>query len=295
MLDGEVVIATRRGARLRGSAAPDPSGRLAGEDARRAIAGLVRRLGPAGAGRRGPRGPCPQGERRARLETGPRRRRAAHPPDARDPRSGDGGRLVRPVRGRRARRRRRQAARCARISRASGRCSRSSTSGRPTASSPASAGTRTGRARTSGRCCSACTTTTGTLHHVGITSSFTWDRRAALAEELAPLREGAIGRPSVARVGRMGRLRATPTRPASGCPARPRAGTAARTCRGSRSGSERVAEVAYDHLQGDRGSGTRPRSSAGDRTSRRRRAATTSSRRACPYLLASIFGTERLR
>ena len=32
----------------------------------------------------------------------------------------------------------------------------------------------------------------GKLHHVGITSSFTWERRAALVEELAPLREGAL-------------------------------------------------------------------------------------------------------
>ena len=32
----------------------------------------------------------------------------------------------------------------------------------------------------------------GTLHHVGVTSSFTWDRRAELAEELAPLREDAL-------------------------------------------------------------------------------------------------------
>ncbi len=31
----------------------------------------------------------------------------------------------------------------------------------------------------------------GTLHHVGITSSFSWDRRAELVEELAPLRENA--------------------------------------------------------------------------------------------------------
>ena len=44
----------------------------------------------------------------------------------------------------------------------------------------------------------------GNLHHVGVTSSFTWDKRAALAEELEPLR------------------------------------------------AERVVEVAYDHLQGDR-------------------------------------------
>jgi ATP-dependent DNA ligase len=32
----------------------------------------------------------------------------------------------------------------------------------------------------------------GTLHHVGVTSSFTWDKRAALTEELAPLREHAL-------------------------------------------------------------------------------------------------------
>src|SRR5580765_6530008 len=31
----------------------------------------------------------------------------------------------------------------------------------------------------------------GKLHHVGITSSFSWDRRAALVQELAPLRENA--------------------------------------------------------------------------------------------------------
>src|SRR5215204_1755713 len=34
----------------------------------------------------------------------------------------------------------------------------------------------------------------GTLHHVGVTSSFTWDKREALAEELAPLREHALER-----------------------------------------------------------------------------------------------------
>ena len=56
VLDGEVVIAARRGARLRGAAAAHPPGRVAGEDARRGVAGLVRRLGPARARRRGPAG-----------------------------------------------------------------------------------------------------------------------------------------------------------------------------------------------------------------------------------------------
>ncbi len=32
----------------------------------------------------------------------------------------------------------------------------------------------------------------GVLHHVGVTSSFTWHRRAELVEELAPLREDAL-------------------------------------------------------------------------------------------------------
>ncbi len=44
----------------------------------------------------------------------------------------------------------------------------------------------------------------GVLHHVGVTSSFTWDKRAALAEELAPLREQRPRGTPVARVGRMG-------------------------------------------------------------------------------------------
>ena len=41
----------------------------------------------------------------------------------------------------------------------------------------------------------------GTLHHVGITSSFTWERREALVAELAPLAGGRDRGASVARVG----------------------------------------------------------------------------------------------
>ena len=41
-------------------------------------------------------------------------------------------------------------------------------------------------------------------------------------------------------------------RRASGCRAPPHAGTAARTCRWEPLRTERVVEVAYDHLQGDR-------------------------------------------
>ena len=64
-----------------------------------------------------------------------------------------------------------------------------------------------------------------------ITSSFTWERRAALVEELAPLREGALDGHPWARVGRVGeRGRRRRLRPAAAGRRRP-AGTAARTCR----------------------------------------------------------------
>ena len=90
----------------------------------------------------------------------------------------------------------------------------------------------------------------GRLHHVGITSSFSWDRRASLAHELEPLRENALeGHPwrewadwaafgtdasgqrlpgATSRWNRGKDLSWEPLRP------------------------ERVCEVAYDHLQGDR-------------------------------------------
>ena len=92
----------------------------------------------------------------------------------------------------------------------------------------------------------------GTLHHVGVTSTFTWDRRAELATELAPLRERRARGPPVGRVGGVGQRPATPTPPASGCP-----GATSRWNRGKDLSweplrTERVAEVAYDHLQGDR-------------------------------------------
>jgi ATP-dependent DNA ligase len=89
----------------------------------------------------------------------------------------------------------------------------------------------------------------GVLHHVGVTSSFKWDRRAELAEELAPLREGA--------------LEDHPWREWASwsAEAEERGGrTPGATSRWNRGRDlsweplrlERVAEVAYDHLQGDR-------------------------------------------
>jgi len=128
----------------------------------------------------------------------------------------------------------------------------------------------------------------GKLNHVGITSSFSWDRRAALAEELAPLRENATdGHPwqEWAEWAGWGDAEASGQR---------LPGATSRWNRGKDLSweplrIERVAEVAYDHLQGSRF-----------------RHATTFKRwrpdkppEACrydqleetaPYLLASIFG-----
>ena len=92
---------------------------------------------------------------------------------------------------------------------------------------------------------------TGRLHHAGITSSFTWERRAELVAELAPLREGALdGHPWAewAEWAAMGAADASGQR---------LPGAGSRWNRGKDLSweplrIERVAEVAYDHLQGDR-------------------------------------------
>ena len=91
----------------------------------------------------------------------------------------------------------------------------------------------------------------GSLHHVGVTSSFTWDKRAALTELLAPLRENATdGHPwqEWAEWSAMGTADASGQR---------LPGATSRWNRGKDLSweplrPERVAEVAYDHLQGDR-------------------------------------------
>jgi ATP-dependent DNA ligase len=91
----------------------------------------------------------------------------------------------------------------------------------------------------------------GTLHHVGITSSFSWDRRAALVDELAPLRQNALdGHPWAewAEWAQAGAADASGQR---------LPGATSRWNRGKDLSweplrAERVVEVAYDHLQGDR-------------------------------------------
>jgi ATP-dependent DNA ligase len=91
----------------------------------------------------------------------------------------------------------------------------------------------------------------GRLHHVGVTSSFTWDRRASLAQELAPLREDALeGHPwsEWAEWGAAG---------SAGASGQRLPGATSRWNRGKDLSweplrVERACEVAYDHLQGDR-------------------------------------------
>jgi ATP-dependent DNA ligase len=84
----------------------------------------------------------------------------------------------------------------------------------------------------------------GTLHHVGVTSSFTTVRRKELVQELAPLREGASERHPWREWAQW-----------SGDQRMPGAGS--RWNRGKDLSweplrPERACEVAYDHLQGDR-------------------------------------------
>ena len=105
---------------------------------------------------------------------------------------------------------------------------------------------KSGEGQSSARCCSGCTTTTGRLHHVGVTSSFTMAMRKAARDELAPLRERALdehpwrewadasGRGMTRMPG--GQSRWSAGKDLSWEPLR----------------IERVCEVKYDHMQGDR-------------------------------------------
>jgi len=89
------------------------------------------------------------------------------------------------------------------------------------------------------------------LHHVGITSSFSWDRRAALVAELEPLRENALENHPW---GEWAEWAQAGSADASG---QRLPGATSRWNRGKDLSweplrAERVVEVAYDHLQGDR-------------------------------------------
>ena len=85
----------------------------------------------------------------------------------------------------------------------------------------------------------------GALHHVGVTSSFTMSRRAELARELAPLREGAWD----AHPWRAwGQAEAGATR----MPGAPSRWNQDKDLSWEPLRIELVCEVKYDHLQGDR-------------------------------------------
>jgi ATP-dependent DNA ligase len=91
----------------------------------------------------------------------------------------------------------------------------------------------------------------GNLHHVGITSSFSWDRRAELVKELEPLRENAL---ESHPWGEWAEWAQAGSADASG---QRLPGATSRWNRGKDLSweplrAERVVEVAYDHLQGDR-------------------------------------------
>jgi ATP-dependent DNA ligase len=91
----------------------------------------------------------------------------------------------------------------------------------------------------------------GTLHHVGVTSSFSWDRRAALVKELEPLMANALDHhpwKEWAEWSAFGAADASGQR---------LPGATSRWNRGKDLSweplrVERVCEVGYDHLQGDR-------------------------------------------
>jgi ATP-dependent DNA ligase len=91
----------------------------------------------------------------------------------------------------------------------------------------------------------------GVLHHVGICASFTRDMRAALARELEPLREGAkVGHP-------WAKWAEWQDAQAKVAPEQRVPGATSRWNRGKDLSwepvrAERVCEVSYDHLQGDR-------------------------------------------
>jgi ATP-dependent DNA ligase len=86
----------------------------------------------------------------------------------------------------------------------------------------------------------------GRLHHVGVTSSFTMPRRRELVQELAPLREGALeGHPwrDWATVDPSGTTR---------MPGGQSRWSAGKDLSWEPVRIERVCEVKYDHMQGDR-------------------------------------------
>ena len=89
----------------------------------------------------------------------------------------------------------------------------------------------------------------GTLHHVGVATSFTAKRRRELAEEIAPYRDGALdGHPWQ----RWAEAAADPASAGGRMPGAQSRWNAKKDLSWEPLRAELVAEVAYDHLQGDR-------------------------------------------
>ena len=287
MLDGEVVIARDGRPRLRGAAAADPPGRVAGRACwpRRRPASFVAwdllALGDEDLRA------VPQGERRARLVEVLAGVVAAHPPHARHAGPRARRRLVRPVRGRGPRRRGREAprrrvpARQARDAQDQARAHRrlrgrrlplAQERARDARRQPAAGPVRRrGQAPPRG-------------DHVARSPGSGAPRWSRSWRRSGRARSTGTRGPS----GPSGRAPA-PTGPASGSRAPARAGTAARTCPGSRCAASASPRSATTTSRAT-ASATRPRSSAGARTRRPPTAATTSWRPPSPFELARIFG-----
>jgi ATP-dependent DNA ligase len=97
----------------------------------------------------------------------------------------------------------------------------------------------------------------GTLHHVGVTSSFTMAMRKALVEELEPLRRDAMASHPWREWAAAAHGESLPRRSAEGAKAGRMPGGQSRWSAGKDLSweplrIERVCEVKYDHLQGDR-------------------------------------------
>jgi len=126
----------------------------------------------------------------------------------------------------------------------------------------------------------------GTLHHVGVTSSFTWDRRAELVDELAPLRENALDGHPWSGWAEWAAEQAESGQRVPGATSRWNRG---KDLSWEPLRCERVAEVAYDHLQGDRfRHGTTFKRWRPDKPVAECRY--DQLEETAPYLLASIFG-----
>ena len=185
-----------RGAAGSASTPPPPGSGLLAEQ----TPASLRRLRPARARRRGPRRRVPLADRRAALtEAAGRRRPPVHlTPGHHRPRA-------RPHLVRRGSRAPGSTASSPSPStcptgRASGPCSRSSTSAPPTASSPASAGTRA--ARWSARCCSASTTTTAGSSTSGSAPRSRWSAPPRTRRRAAARCGWTLRRPPLGRLGR---------------------------------------------------------------------------------------------